>query len=157
MTPPIFIDQCNLGLGLFASRNIKRGETIFVFSGRVISDEEGKISPNPIQIGTHLYIDPEQGWGRFINHSCQPNVGIVKNNIVIALQNISFRTEIRFDYSTTMLERHWTMECFCGAPQCRKIIKDFDLLPLKLQQYYLKLGIVQDFIVEHVKSIPLQI
>lgn len=151
MNPLVFVDNCDVGLGLFSTREIKKGETILVFSGEIISGEEGKISAFPIQISLHNYFDPEPP-GRFINHSCQPNAGIIKNNILIALQDIPHKTEVRFDYSTTMWERFWTMECACGATQCRKIIQDFDLLPLELQKSYLEKGIVQDFIIQQLKS-----
>jgi len=155
MNPLVAINKCDVGLGLFSIRNIRRGERIFVFSGRIIPTSEAKhpeISAYTLQIGMDSFIDPEQGLGRFINHSCHPNAGIIESNIVIALQNIPINTEVRFDYSTTMLERNWTMKCACGVTQCRKIIQDFDLLPLELQKFYLEKGIVQDFIIHQLKS-----
>ena len=61
--------------------------------------------------------------------------------------------EIRFDYSTTMLERAWELNCACGSPRCRGLIQDFDLLPIALQTFYLRLGIVQNFIVNEIESV----
>jgi uncharacterized protein len=151
MNPLVFVDECNVGLGVFASRDIKKGEAIFIFSGQIVSGSVAKLpeaNAYALQIDVDTYIDPEQGLGRFINHSCQPNAGIIENNVVIALQDIPINTEVRFDYSTTMLERFWTLECACGVSQCRKVIEDFDLLPLALQQYYIALGIVPDFIIQ---------
>ncbi len=151
MNPLVFVDKCDVGFGVFASRDIRKGETIFIFSGQIVPGNIAKLpeaNAYALQIDVDTYIDPQQGLGRFINHSCQPNAGIVKNNVVIALQDIPINTEVRFDYSTTMLERFWTLECACGALKCRKVIKDFDLLPLELQQYYLELGIVPDFIIQ---------
>ena len=55
--------------------------------------------------------------------------------------------EIVFDYSTTMLERHWELDCGCKSQHCRLRIRDFDLIPATLQRHYLSLGIVQSFIV----------
>ncbi|MEY3220570.1 MAG: hypothetical protein RIT27_1927 [Pseudomonadota bacterium] len=155
MNPLVFVNKCDVGLGLFSTKNIKKGEHIFIFSGRVIPTSEAKhpeILAYTLQIGMDSYIDPEQELGRFINHSCQPNAGIIKNNIVVALQDIPLNTEVRFDYSTTMLERHWTMKCSCGALHCRKVIEDFDLLPSKLQRHYLEMGIVQEFIVNQLRT-----
>jgi hypothetical protein len=47
------------------------------------------------------------------------------------------------------------MRCICGTASCRGLIGDFHDLPMDLQQRYLKLGIVQPFIVDewHVRQI----
>ena len=54
--------------------------------------------------------------------------------------------EIFYDYSTTMDEDSWTLQCKCGSQNCRKIVKDFKFLPQELQKKYLELNIVQNFI-----------
>lgn len=71
---------------------------------------------------------------------------------LVALRPIRRAEEIRFDYSTTMLERHETMDCRCGASSCRKVVGDFDELPLALQREYRNRGIVQGYICQ---AIPL--
>ena len=156
MNPLVFVDKCDVGFGVFASRDIKKGETIFIFSGQIVPGDIAKLPKSnayALQIDVDTYIDPD-GLGRFINHSCQPNAGIIEKKVVIALENIPINTEVRFDYSTTMLERFWTLEeCTCGAPRCRKVVEDFDLLPLALQQYYLALGIVPDFIIQQLNPV----
>ena len=47
-----------------------------------------------------------------------------------------------------MSENHWTMDCRCGQAQCRRQIRDFQFLPPSLQAYYIRLGLVQSFIVK---------
>jgi hypothetical protein len=47
-----------------------------------------------------------------------------------------------------MSEDNWTMECRCGAPNCRGIIRDFAELPSDLQRHYLDMHVVQSFIVQ---------
>jgi hypothetical protein len=84
--------------------------------------------------------------GRYVNHSCVPNAGIKQHTQLVALRDISRGEEICYDYSTTMHENHWTMICKCGAPGCRKIVRDFRSLPEPLQRRYLDLEIVQPFI-----------
>jgi hypothetical protein len=64
-----------------------------------------------------------------------------------ALRPIARGEEILYDYSTTMSEQRWTMQCQCGAPSCRGIIADFHDLPAELQRRYLAMRIVQPFIV----------
>ena len=70
---------------------------------------------------------------------------------MFALKKIKAGEELLWDYSTSMLERHWTMECACGENTCRKIITDFDLLPTELQLKYLQVNIVLPFIADFIK------
>jgi hypothetical protein len=72
--------------------------------------------------------------------------------VLIALKPIPAGEEIRFDYSTTMSEDHWTLECRCGEPDCRGLVKDFHLLPSVLQEQYVERGIVQTFILHQWKQ-----
>jgi hypothetical protein len=78
-------------------------------------------------------------------------VGIKNERMLIALRPIETGEEIRFDYSTTMSADHWTMECRCGQPTCRRVILDFHHLPPIMQNRYLQLGVVQRFIVNEVR------
>jgi SET domain-containing protein len=137
-------------MGVFAAEDIASGELIFQLTGRVITLEEvlakGSQQANPVQIGTHTYIDVESP-GVFINHSCEPNSGIVGDVRLLALRNITAGEQICMDYSTTMSEDLWTMKCLCGSAKCRDIVRDFDHLPPELKARYLHLNIVQAFIV----------
>jgi len=81
-----------------------------------------------------------------INHSCNPNSGIKCDKILVSVKNIEKDEQIFYDYSTTMDEDSFTMQCDCREPDCRKIVKDFKYLPAKTREKYLKLGIVQNFI-----------
>jgi hypothetical protein len=68
------------------------------------------------------------------------------------LRDIKSGEELLWDYSTSMLERHWTMNCHCGSPLCRKVVQDFDLLPKGTQNKYLQHKIVLPFIMEMLKN-----
>jgi SET domain-containing protein len=156
----ISIDECSFGKGVFASENINKGEAILRFMGKVITLDEalakGEKEANPLQIDTTKYIDIGEP-GVLVNHSCNPNAGIFKTNVLVALIDIYKGEEIFYDYSTTMSENLWTMECKCLSINCRKIIKDFHYLPANVKKKYLGLGTVQNFIVgEHKqrKKIP---
>jgi|688.fasta_scaffold208275_3 SET domain-containing protein len=148
----IFIDKCSFGRGVFAAENIAKGEVILTFSGRTITlDEalakEGEKSGNPLQIDTKKYVDIEEP-GVIVNHHCNPNAGIINTYTLVALIDICKGEQIFYDYSTTMSDNLWTMECGCSAINCRKIVKDFHYLPASVKEKYLKLGIVQEFIVK---------
>ncbi len=148
---PLYIADSMLGFGAFASIAIRKGEVIHQFTGSPISYEEavnlGKDESYCLQTGPCEYIMlnmPE----KFINHSCDPNCGLNADRELIALRDIRKDEQLFFDYSTTMLERHWEMACDCKSRNCRHIIRDFDLLPSALQAHYIKLGVVQSFILE---------
>ncbi|MBI5893981.1 MAG: hypothetical protein HZB79_10120 [Deltaproteobacteria bacterium] len=152
MKPNVYVAECELGKGLFAAKDFKKGEYILTFEGTLISFEQtakGEYEGNPLQIDYNAYIDLQDPC-RSANHSCSPNSGIIKSNVLIAIKDIFKDEEIRFDYSTTMSENNWTMVCRCGSKKCRGIIKDFHLLPKDVQKQYLKLGIVQEFIVREI-------
>jgi len=147
---PVRIAQSPHGLGLFAAGDIARGETILFFTGESISLEDvlasGIDESYPLQIGTETYLDLDSR-SRVINHSCAPNAGLRSDRILTALRDVRLGEEILYDYSTTMSERRWTMECRCRKTNCRGTVGDFHELPTELQRDYLRLGIVQSFIV----------
>ena len=152
----VFIDKCRFGRGVFAAENIAKGEVILTFSGRIITLDEalakGEKSGNVLQIDTTTYIDIEEP-GVIVNHHCNPNAGIINKYTLVALIDICKGEEIFYDYSTTMSDNSWTMECGCSANNCRKIVKDFHYLPANVKQKYLELGIVQEFIVREYQLI----
>jgi hypothetical protein len=150
----LYIAECNLGRGVFAKRAIRKGETILAFGGALIDFAEtkrrGPRECMAIQVGPDLYIDTQPP-GVFANHSCAPNAGIRNDRDLVALRDIPKGEEIRYDYSTTMDEKSFTMACHCGAPECRQVVTDFTELPGGLQDYYLSRGLVMGFIARRLR------
>lgn len=151
----IEIKDAKFGKGLFAKRDIEPGEVLCKVSG---NEKElnlyqttllGEKESHTIQIDFDKYILCKPPF-LYSNHSCNPNCGVNENLELFALTKIKAGKELFWDYSTSMLERHWTMKCSCGEKNCRKIITDFDLLPKYLQQKYLALNIVLPFIVHFI-------
>lgn len=149
MSHKVIVGEADLGYGVFASQNINSGELIFYLNGKLIDFEQSKgfQGEYSVQVGMGNYVDPISP-GRFLNHSCEPNSGFADSFSLVALNPIKRGEEIRFDYSTTMMERFWELDCKCGSRLCRGRIRDFDLIPTSLQEQYLDLGVVPDFIVE---------
>lgn len=150
----IRLGEGDLGKGVFARRALRKGEIVLAFSGPIIDFQKaaskGEKECWPLQIGKDKYIDLEEP-GCFANHSCNPNSGIVRNRILVAITDIQAGTEIRYDYSTTVDEDYWRMECRCKSSECRRIISDFKYLSADVRSHYLDLGVVQDFIsLQHV-------
>ncbi len=148
-TEKFYLDTCNVGLGVFANRELAQGEVILAIEGPVINFEETKRRGDrecmAIQLGYNNYIDTQPP-GVFVNHSCDPNSGIKWNRYLVALRRIPKGREIRYDYSTTMEEQSFTMPCLCGSPACRGVVRDFSTLPTLLQRKYAALGVVMSFI-----------
>lgn len=147
----ISIQDAKFGKGLFALVDIPKNTVITSITGPPMNflDTIGlkERESHTIQVGIDRYIlcDPPF---LYSNHSCEPNCGVTPALELISLQSIHKGEELLWDYSTSMLERHWTMNCRCGCNNCRHLITDFDLLPQKLQQHYTQLNIVLPFILE---------
>lgn len=143
--------QCRFGRGLFATKDIPKGEHILTLTGKIITQEDVDQKPkkqqaNALQIEYDFYMDLEEP-GVLINHSCNPNTGIQADKEVISIKDIKAGEEITWDYSTSV-DGGWTMPCACAEQNCRKKVKDFKLLPKKVKETYLQQKIVFHFIKE---------
>jgi hypothetical protein len=149
------VNTSRFGKGLFTQQDISAGQTILKIKGRKLSFNEtltlGEKECYCLQTGFQQYIIPDYPF-YYSNHSCHPNCGITRSLELISLVPISQGEELVWDYSTSMLERNWTMECQCGSPFCRGLITDFDLLPPSVQRKYLEEEIVLSFIEEYMQS-----
>ena len=153
----IYIEECELGRGIFAARAIRKGEIITSFRGpRFDLDDpihHTERASMLLQTGSRTYILPESP-SVYVNHSCVPNAGLVGNRKLVALTDILPGEQVTFDYSTSMDDGLWSMECRCGHRECRGLIEDFRHLPRRLQQHYLELGVVQGFIARRYRQRP---
>jgi len=150
----LILQECPNGVGVFAGEGISAGEEILTFLGPLIErrDMPEIHSQNEdyyLQVGDDLFLGPS-GWiDDYINHSCDPNSGVVIEGHVsklVAVQNIRRGDEIRFDYSTTMYRPILVMKCWCGSPLCRGEVVDFIYLPEEIQAKYIALGVVPEYI-----------
>ncbi|MBI1922752.1 SET domain-containing protein [Candidatus Poribacteria bacterium] len=151
MTAVKFITQeTPKGKGVFTSAPIRAGEFLFSYrgSGPLLTYPEAKGPSREaycLQIGHDKYIWTTQSPQCYVNHSCEPNTGLRNVTELYALCDIKAGEEVTYDYSATMNEDDWEMDCRCGAPSCRGRIRDFKYLSRELQQRYLQLGIVAAF------------
>ncbi|MBD0294273.1 MAG: SET domain-containing protein-lysine N-methyltransferase [Flavisolibacter sp.] len=143
------IKPSRFGKGLFAKKIIPAFTTLCKATGIELAFSEtvalGEKESHCLQIDTNKYIlcDPPF---LYSNHSCDPNCALNEKLELFTIRDIQKDEELVWDYSTSMYERHWTMQCQCGAAKCRKIISDFDLLPEDIQIEYLKRKWVLPFI-----------
>jgi len=133
----IYVKKSGLhGKGLFASRDIKKGERVFTFTGQKVKyliDNQKKanlISSNIVGIGKNTWIRPQR-IGFFYNHSCDPNTAFRGKVNMVAKRNIKDQEEITFDYSLNESDIFWQMKCNCGSKNCRHLIRSIQFIPLK--------------------------
>ena len=154
-TDIVTVKDSKFGKGLFSLQTISKGATIIKITGEKLnfsdSLELGDKESYCLQIGIDGYIIPDEPF-IYSNHSCDPNAGLNDKLELVALRRIVPGEEICWDYSTSMLERHWTMHCHCGSPYCRHLITDFDLLPKHTQKFYLHFQVVLPFIVSYLEE-----
>lgn len=114
------------GHGAFAVVPIAAGEEVAGFGGYVVTGEEladhpGERVSRSIQIADDLYlladIAPEDG--DLINHSCDPNCGLLGEIVLVAKQDIAPGEELTFDYGTCDASPYDEFDCACGASRCR--------------------------------------
>lgn len=133
------------GWGLWAIENIAMGETVVVKGGHVMTrqqrDQVAKaLGPSEIQIGENLFIGPTEPSERenammYLNHSCDPNLGIRGEITFCAMRDIASGEEITFDYATGD-DDEWTMVCRCGAVDCRETVSGKDWRLRHVQEKY---------------------
>lgn len=129
----------NKGMGIFANKKFSKDEFILYVDGEVVEmDDSSKLSQfdqdHCFPFDDHRYVMPKEPW-MYLNHSCSPNAGIKENRTIVAMMEINIGEEITIDYSMNNNE-DWTMECKCGARNCRKIIGNFGTLDKEIQRRY---------------------
>ena len=152
----LILKNCKHGKGVFTTQAICIGNEVLHFEGHVVGSDE---LPNPysaendyyLQIGKDIFLGPSGGIDDYVNHSCCPNTGVLFDSgeiKLIALASIPAGNEITFDYSTTMDNSRWEMECTCSSINCRHKIKNFVDLKPEIQAKYIQLGVVPDYILQ---------
>jgi len=129
------------GRGIFAGENIKKGKFVVTLRGKVIykdfrTKSDLRTGKTWISIGHTIWIEPIFPI-KYINHSCDPNVGMKTARRFYALRNIKKDEELTFDYSTAEYVDFWKMKCKCGSKKCRKFVGPVQFLPKKVYESYL--------------------
>lgn len=131
--------------GLFAKRAIARGEIVAVKGGHVLTQEawaalEPALGPADIQIAEQLFIAPvdqaqRDGSMLYTNHSCDPNLAIQGQIVLVAMRDIAPGEELTIDWATTDDGDH-VMQCRCGSAHCRGTVTGKDWMKKELQEKY---------------------
>ncbi len=124
------------GRGVFTQQRIAKGEKIIAFTGWVVPTSELTDDLFALQIGPDLWLCTYGDQvDDCVNHSCEPNAGFVDGAPVLyALRDIAADEEITFDYTTSMMEEDWTLECRCASEKCRETILPWIKMPASYQE-----------------------
>ena len=133
----LYIGSSNIsGQGLFAGENINKGEKILSFGGTLAlqSDRYSGLYMDSTFVGISETImlcetkNSEKDFSDYINHSCNPNVGMLDCLTIIAIKNIVQDEEIVCDYSFWEADENWVLEttCRCNNYACRSNITGKD-------------------------------
>ena len=133
------------GSGVFAAKNIKKGEFIIEYKGLLCSHEEVDAAYDGEDETGHTFLftlnedfvvdaNIKGNEARWINHSCDPNCDSEhvdaedgdksKDRIEIkALRDIKTGEELSYNYGIRLSERHTSKlkklwACLCGSPKC---------------------------------------
>jgi hypothetical protein len=94
------------GEGVFAIAPIVAGKTLAAFGGRAMHrDDFARLDvqsrTHAIQIDEDIFLvsRPELDAADYVNHSCEPNTGILGSILVVAMRDIEPGEEICFDYA----------------------------------------------------------
>src|SRR2546421_4633121 len=124
------------GRGLFATADIAKDEIVAVKGGHIVDRKTlrekitPRLGPVEIQIDDNLFIAPVTDEERelsmlYSNHSCDANLGIRGEITFVAMRDIRAGEELTHDWVMTD-DDDYSVECKCGAPNCRKILTGKD-------------------------------
>ncbi len=153
MNPKLEVrETAKYGKGVFAKKNISKGETLIVMGGYILTIEDdnnlrGVVADKPIEISDIFFIGPTKPSDlelmpqHFVNHSCNPNAGFKGQIFMVAMRDIKSDEEIFYDYAMVMnpfetSNSYFRMECKCGSKKCRGFITEDDWEIPKLQKNY---------------------
>jgi SET domain-containing protein len=113
------------GRGVFAAERIVRGSLIMRLSGYLLPTAALTDDLMALQVGKDLWLCSDGSLlDDLVNHSCDPNTGFSDGKPVLyALRDIESGEEIGWDYSTSISESGWHLECRCGSAGCRGIVR----------------------------------
>jgi SET domain-containing protein len=134
-----------VGRGLFAQAAIAAGEVVCVKGGHLL-DRAGLerhravVHDAELQVTDELYLAPItaaefEDVMMFLNHSCEPNVGVRGQIVFVALRDVAAGEELTLDYA--MIDHDTEpMDCRCGASACRGRVTGQDWRKPELQRKY---------------------
>lgn len=117
----------DMGRGVFAGTAIAGGTLLVACEGWLAPTHALDDDWHAMQVGPDLWLCSNGDClDECINHSCDPNAGFSNGDAVLyALRDIAAGEQIAWDYSTSLAEIGWSLDCRCGSTGCRRIIRSW--------------------------------
>jgi hypothetical protein len=122
------------GRGLYANATLVR-EIVSVKGGHLIDRatlerHTAVVNDADMQIADDLFLAPLtadefEGVMMFLDHSCEPNVGVQGQIVFVSLRDVAAGEELTIDYGTINHDTE-PMACRCGTASCRGTITGED-------------------------------
>ncbi len=133
------------GRGLYAEKPIRNGEIVSIRGGHILTRRLLSRQCKPpgywgYPVADGVVLGPltkaeTQSVMMFLNHSCEPNVGIQGQIVFVAMRNIRPGEELSIDYAMFGGDPK-PMQCRCGAAACRRTVTRSDWKLKTLQAKY---------------------
>lgn len=131
------------GHAVYAASHIQQGEVIAVWSGKLVASARLETLPPAVrrfslQVEEDLYLvsltncEPAD----LINHSCEPNAGLLGQISLVAMRDIAPGEEITYDYATSDGSSYDEFSCGCGSELCRGRVSGDDWMRADLWNRY---------------------
>lgn len=108
------------GFGLFSGQKIEKGKIVLPILGLLYRISKSKINypKYSFPVNDDIALEPANEAG-FLNHSCEPNLYVNDDWVLVALRDISSDEELTIDYGTADYF-DYGFECACKSAGCRK-------------------------------------
>lgn len=126
-------DSAIAGQGVFALEPLAKDELVVVWGGKVCTSAEiarlakafPHIESHAVSVAEGYHLTSENLFefddSEYINHCCEPNLGVRGQILVVARRPIAAGEELTFDYETTETSMV-SFACLCGSKSCRRVI-----------------------------------
>jgi hypothetical protein len=134
------------GQGVHAVEAIAGGEVVAVKGGHIVDGTAVAGLPKAIRdsafpIAADCFLaalahGEYDGVMMRVNHSCEPNVGMGGNVVLVAMRDIAAGEELTIDYALFLADPGFAMACRCGTAACRGMVRGTDWMRTDLQARY---------------------
>jgi hypothetical protein len=134
------------GLGVHAVEMIAAGEVVMVKGGHILDGAAvaglpGAIRDSAFPVAADCFLaaltaEEHEGVMMRINHSCEPNVGMGGNVLLVSMREIAAGEELTIDYALFLGDPGFAMECRCRTASCRGVIRGTDWMRTDLRERY---------------------
>ncbi len=120
------------------------------------SNVVNKATRYTVQIGHNEHTDV--GKLAALNHSCNPNVILdTENMVMVACRDISKGEELSFFYPSTEWEMDAPFICLCGASNCIHVVAGARFLPLSTLEHHFLSKHIREMMIELLNNTELHL